>query len=105
MDTFLDDHWTDTLLKKKSNPWFLHLHSYLYHQEIMIYCATDVSSVDVDLLIPEVSLFERTESRGGGRRLNDAFGCICIIINGKLQIVHCILNERTHVKISKHKKK
>ena len=48
MDTFLDDHWTDTLLKKKSNPWFLHLHSYLYHQEIMIYCATDVSSVDVD---------------------------------------------------------
>ena len=64
MDTFLDDYWTDTLLKKKSNPWFLHLHSYLYHQEIMIYCATEVSSVDVDLPILEVSLFERTESRG-----------------------------------------
>ena len=30
----------------------------------MIYCATDVSSVDVDLPIPEVSLYERTESRG-----------------------------------------
>lgn len=64
----------------------------------MIYCATDVSSVDVDLLIPEVSLFERTESRGESVKyycLADAqkfiftrhFGRLCQIFLG-LDIGH-----------------